>query len=139
MPISTARAAAQNSTLFTSSRVSRDSKANCPPPVPSSGARQAYSHSDTPTTATMKHRMNRPRPGSTANAWTEVSTPERTRNVPSRHSENAQIASSADQLRNAPRWSVTISECSKAVPTSQGMKEAFSTGSQNHHPPQPST
>ena len=32
----------------------------------------------------------------------------------------------------------TMAECSSAVPTSQGMKEAFSTGSQNHQPPQPS-
>jgi len=38
----------------------------------------------------------------------------------------------------APRFSVTASECINAVPASHGMNEAFSTGSQNHHPPQPS-
>jgi hypothetical protein len=38
-----------------------------------------------------------------------------------------------------PRFSVTASECISAVPTSQGMNEAFSTGSQNHQPPQPSS
>ncbi len=37
------------------------------------------------------------------------------------------------------RFSVTASEWISAVPTSQGMKEAFSTGSQNHQPPQPSS
>ena len=30
-------------------------------------------------------------------------------------------------------------ECSSAVPASHGMKEAFSTGSQNQKPPQPSS
>ena len=36
-------------------------------------------------------------------------------------------------------FSTTIRECIKAVPSSHGMKEAFSTGSQNHHPPQPNS
>ena len=83
--------------------------------------------------------MNTPRLGSVAKACTEVSTPERTRKVPSRLSENAQIASNTVQLLNAPRFSVTASEWISAVPTSQGMNEAFSTGSQNHQPPQPSS
>ncbi len=54
-------------------------------------------------------------------------------------SENVQMASSTVQLRNAPRRSVTISEWMSAVPASHGMNDAFSTGSQNHQPPQPST
>ncbi len=54
-------------------------------------------------------------------------------------SEKATIASSTVQLRNAPRFSVTASECTRAVPASHGMNEAFSTGSQNHQPPQPSS
>ena len=40
---------------------------------------------------------------------------------------------------NAPRFSVTASEWISAVPTSHGMNDAFSTGSQNHQPPQPSS
>ncbi len=80
-----------------------------------------------------------PRLGSVANACTEVSTPERTRNVPSRLSENAKIARSTVQFLKVPRFSVTASECSSAVPISHGMNEAFSTGSQNHQPPQPSS
>ena len=83
--------------------------------------------------------MNTPRAGSVANACTDVSTPERTRNVPSSDSENATIASSTVQLLNAPRFSVTASEWISAVPTSHGMNDAFSTGSQNHQPPQPSS
>ena len=83
--------------------------------------------------------MKMPRLGSLANACTDTSTPERTRNVPSRLSENAMMASSSVQLLKSPRFSVTASEWISAVPTSQGMNDAFSTGSQNHQPPQPSS
>ena len=83
--------------------------------------------------------MNTPRAGSVAKACTEVSTPERTRKVPSSDSEKARIASRMVQLFSASRFSTTIAECSRAVAASQGMNEAFSTGSQNHQPPQPSS
>ena len=43
------------------------------------------------------------------------------------------------QIFSASRFSTTTAECSRAVPISQGMKETFSTGSQNHQPPQPSS
>ena len=48
------------------------------------------------------------------------------------------MASRMVQLFSASRFSTTMAECSSAVPTSQGINEAFSTGSQNHQPPQPS-
>jgi hypothetical protein len=83
--------------------------------------------------------MNKPRLGSVANACTEVNTPERTKKVPSKLSENAIMASNTLQALKPPRLSVTASECINAVPASQGMKEAFSTGSQNHQPPHPSS
>ncbi len=83
--------------------------------------------------------MNTPRRGSVAKACTDVRTPERTRKVPSSESEKARMARSTVQLLKAPRFSVTASEWMSAVPTSQGMNEAFSTGSQNHQPPQPSS
>ena len=60
-------------------------------------------------------------------------------NAPSSDSENAAIASSTVQLLNAPRFSVTANECTRAVPINHGMNDAFSTGSQNHQPPQPSS
>ena len=53
--------------------------------------------------------------------------------------EKAKIASNTVQLLNKPRFSVTAKECSNAVATSQGINDAFSTGSQNHQPPQPSS
>ena len=82
---------------------------------------------------------HRPRVGSVANACTEDKTPERTKKVPSKLSENAAIASNTVQFLKLPRFSVTASEWISAVPTNQGMKDAFSTGSQNHQPPQPSS
>jgi hypothetical protein len=39
---------------------------------------------------------------------------------------------------SASRFSITATEWTKAVPASHGMREAFSTGSQNQKPPQPS-
>ena len=83
--------------------------------------------------------MNMPRVGSAANECTETSTPERTRKVPSKDNENARMASNSVQLLKSPRFSVTASEWMSAVPTSQGMKDAFSTGSQNQYPPQPNS
>ena len=83
--------------------------------------------------------MKRPRSGSVAKACTEVSTPERTRKVPRSESENVRIARSTVQMRKQPRFSVTASEWMSAVPVSHGMNEEFSTGSQNHQPPQPSS
>jgi hypothetical protein len=80
-----------------------------------------------------------PRVGSAANACTDTSTPERVKNVPSKLSEKAAIASSTVQLLKMPLRSVTASECSSAVARSHGMNEEFSTGSQNHQPPHPSS
>src|SRR5690606_38966005 len=131
-------AATDSRRLFTSSSVSRDSAENGTRPD-IAGARNAFSASDPPTTSSRKQRMNTPRDGSVANACTEVSTPERTRNVPSRHKENAEMARSTVQQLNTLRFSVAASEWLSAVPTSQGMNDAFSTGSQNHQLPQPSS
>ena len=83
--------------------------------------------------------MKMPRSGSDAKACTEVSTPERTRKVPISDSEKVRIESRMVQTFSASRFSITTAECSSAVPTSHGMSEAFSTGSQNHQPPQPSS
>ena len=74
-----------------------------------------------------------------AKACTELSTPERTRKVPSSDSEKHRIASSTVQAPNRPRRSLSASAWISAVPTSHGISAAFSTGSQNHQPPQPSS
>ena len=80
-----------------------------------------------------------PRVGSTAKACTDVRTPERTRKAPSIEKVKPASARNTVQAGIAPRFSVTTAECSSAAATSQGMKLAFSTGSQNHQPPQPSS
>ena len=59
--------------------------------------------------------------------------------MPIRLSENAAMASSNVQLRKAPVRSVASVEWINAVATSHGISAAFSTGSQNQNPPQPST
>ena len=82
--------------------------------------------------------MKTPRSGSVAKACTEVSTPERTRKVPIRLRPKVSTDSSTVHRSNASRFSTMIVECSSAAPSSHGMKEAFSTGSQNQNPPQPS-
>src|SRR5436190_21244533 len=89
-------------------------------------------------TGIRKARMKRPRRGSVANACTDDSTPERTRKVPSSDSEKARIASSTVQFLKLLRFSVTASVWISAVELSHGMNEAFSNGSQQHHPHQPS-
>jgi hypothetical protein len=54
--------------------------------------------------------MNTPRAGSVAKACTDVSTPERTRKVPSSENENVRMASSTVQIFNASRFSMTSAE-----------------------------
>ena len=53
--------------------------------------------------------------------------------------EKATTPSIMVHVRSASRLAKTLAEWSNAVAASQGMREAFSTGSQNHQPPQPSS
>ena len=112
MPSITASIATTSSTLFASSNASRDAGANAPGTLakPNCGARHAYNARDTPITTAKKARMNAPRAGSVANACTLVSTPERTKKVPSNESEKAMMASNTVQLLKMPRFSVTANE-----------------------------
>ena len=138
VPNNTAAVATTNNTLLANKNDSRDTKSMRPPKV-AAGARHAKRVSELPTTTTKNSKMNTPRDGSDANACTEVSTPERTKKVPNNESENAAIASNTVHALKLPRFSVTMSEWINAVATNQGMSDAFSTGSQNHHPPQPNS
>ena len=63
------------------------------------------------------------------NAWMELSTPERTRNVP--RIDSTPVASTSDtfQVRSIPRRSWIITLCRNAVAVSHGITDAFSTGS----------
>jgi hypothetical protein len=83
--------------------------------------------------------MNTPRSGSLAKACTDVITPERTMNVPIRLNPKAMIARRIVQAFRLSRFSTTMAECNKAAANNHGIKLAFSTGSQNQNPPQPSS
>src|SRR5213594_1954281 len=65
-----------------------------------------------------------------ANACTELTTPQRVRNVPKIDSMNVAKISHIFQTFSMPRFSCIMTECRNAVPVSQGKNEAFSTGSQ---------
>jgi hypothetical protein len=136
--MSTAAAAEARSKLFSTNAPSREMGANRPPGL-SSPARKAKSVSAPPMKNVKMARMKMPRVGSEAKACTEVRTPDRTRKVPSRDKEKVRMARSTVHTLSASRFSITKVECTSAVPASQGMSEAFSTGSQNQKPPQPST
>ena len=62
--------------------------------------------------------------------WTEETRPERVRSVPSSVSRKVAKISHTFHFFIMPRFSCIITECRKAVPVSQGISEAFSTGSQ---------
>jgi len=77
--------------------------------------------------------------GSLANACTETNTPERTKKVPIKLNPKVTIANNNVHPLKTARFSATIKLWIQAVATSHGNKDAFSTGSQNHQPPQPSS
>src|SRR5262244_847462 len=132
-----AQAATRNRLLSTSAP-SREIGANNPPCF-SDDARPANNDRLPPMEPQRIRRMNLPRVGSLAKACTETRTPERTRKVPISDREKVRIDSRMVQTFSALRFSITTAECSSAVPASHGISEAFSTGSQNHQPPQPSS
>ena len=64
--------------------------------------------------------------------------PERFRKVPSTVDAYASTISHTFHERISPRRSCIWTECRKAVASSQGISEAFSTGSHAQYPPHPS-
>src|SRR5579875_1465814 len=64
-----------------------------------------------------------------AKACTELTTPERVRNVPKIASRNVVKISHMFHIFIMPRFSCIITECRKAVMVSHGSSDAFSTGS----------
>src|SRR5258708_7178389 len=78
--------------------------------------------------------MKTPRAGSVANACTEVRTPERTRNVPSREREKARTGGDTAPLWEAPRFSGARREWVGARPKNPGKKGGFRARTQNPPP-----
>src|SRR6266850_3316678 len=77
--------------------------------------------------------------GSSPNACTDDTTPERVMNVPKIVRKNVTMTSVTFQTRSMLRRSCTITECRNAVAVNQGSNPAFSTGSHSQYPPQPSS
>ena len=76
-------------------------------------------------------RIKIPRSGSLAKACTEFKIPDLTRKVPSKLKEKVIIANKLVQLFIWFFNFKTNKEWIRAVPANQGIREAFSTGSQN--------
>src|ERR1700756_1629080 len=79
---------------------------------------------------TAKNVMNQLPIDDWANACTELITPLRVKNVPKIERPKVAKISHMFHIFSIPRFSCIMTECRKAVPVSQGMSEAFSTGSQ---------
>ena len=109
VPNKTEAVAVNSTTLLVSNKDSRETKSNFSP-NPTDCARKANKVSAPPITTTRNSKINNPRLGSVAKACTEVRTPERTKNVPNKLSEKAQIESKTVHALNASRFSVTANE-----------------------------
>ena len=67
--------------------------------------------------------------GDCAKACTELTMPERVRNVPKMQRKKVAEIRTMFQTFIMPFFSCIMTECRNAVPLSQGSSEAFSTGS----------
>ena len=83
--------------------------------------------------------MYNPLSGSFAKVWTEFSIPDLTRNVPHIPNVKVIIESITVQEWKIDLFSSTNTQWTRAVRLNQGIKEIFSTGSQNQNPPQPNS
>ena len=109
MPSKTVAVITNRITLFTNKPDSRETKEN-EPTERNLCARNANNNSEEPMTTNKKISINKPRPGSAANECTEVSTPERTKNVPSKLNEKPRIESNIVHVLKLARFSVTARE-----------------------------
>ena len=80
-----------------------------------------------------------PLAGSLANVCTEFNIPDLTKKVPHILRVNVVIDNITTQDVSAALLSNTTIQCNSAVNVSHGIKETFSTGSQNQKPPHPSS
>ena len=83
--------------------------------------------------------MNSPLEGSLANVCIEFKIPDLTRNVPLILNVKVHIASIIVHDCSFDLLSKTEVQCNNAVKQNHGIKETFSTGSQNQNPPHPNS
>ena len=84
-------------------------------------------------------KINKPLSGSFAKVWTELRIPDLTKKVPHILNVNVEIDKMITQDVKTCFFSNTMMQCKRVVNANQGIKETFSTGSQNQKPPQPSS
>jgi hypothetical protein len=122
---------AENSStqLLTMNAASRDIHESSSLRAFRSGSRQMTSPKLTVRIRIMKPVNSRASTGSSPNACTDCTTPERVMNVPKIVMKNVMITSVTFHTRSMLRRSCTITEWRKAVAVNQGSSPAFSTGS----------
>ena len=76
-----------------------------------------------------------PRVSSVAKLWTGASNPDRIEKVP--ETQHGRVTILRTEIQEWRRGRIT--EWIRAVANTQGIKEAFSTGSRNHQPPRPNS
>ena len=83
--------------------------------------------------------INNPLSGSLAKVWTEFKIPDLTKKVPHMLNANVDIDNIITQEVNINLFSKTKIQWKSVVKASQGIRETFSTGSQNQKPPHPNS
>ena len=119
-------ASATSTRLLSRKNASRDSSESSRALERRSGSRAMISVADRIKTALMKTRNCTPM----VEARTRGSIEDAAAHEECRADEHAIAQMAAFQTFSMPRFSCTMIECRNAVPTSQGISDAFSTGSQ---------
>ena len=86
-----------------------------------------------------KTKINKPLSGSFAKVWTELRIPDLTKKVPHMLNVNVEIDKIITQDVKTCFFSKTTMQCKRVVNANQGIRETFSTGTQNQNPPQQSS
>ena len=86
-----------------------------------------------------KIKINKPLSGSFANVCTELRIPDLTKKVPLMLSANVDIDKIITQEDKINFFYKNRIQCKSVYNSNYGIKETFSTGSQNQKPPQPSS
>ena len=84
-------------------------------------------------------RIYNPLSGSLTNVWTEFKIPDRTRKVPHILKVKVAIDKTTTHEVRISFLSKTNTQCNNVVSANHGIKDTFSTGSQNQKPPQPNS
>ena len=129
VPKKTVKLAATRKTLLRRKADSRERIESSSPWPLRRSTRQASSVKEPSSTSARKARKNMPMEP-WVKACTEPMIPERVRKVPKRVRPKVRMMRVRFQSLSMRRRSWIITECRKAVAVSQGMKAAFSTGSQ---------